>query len=193
MKRPSKQDPPTTERILNAAGPLFYRLGLGAVTLDEIAAAAGMTKRTLYYHFSNKDELILAYLQRWRARTLEALTVAEGERSDPIRRLLAAFRRLEKDVERSDYRGCPMVNAVSEIHDRAHPATALAAAYKEDRRAWFEKLLREAGIASAAKLSRELMVVWDGGMVRALITGSAGAIREAHDAAAALIEASDRG
>ena len=173
-------------RIVEAASPLFYRRGLAAVTVEDIAAAAGLTKRTLYYHFPTKDDLIVAYLERWRTR-IRATLEAGGEHADPLDTLLGAFRRLEREVARDGYRGCPFVNAVTELNDRAHPATALAVAYKEDRRAWFERLLVAAGIPSAEKLSRQLTLLWDGAMVRSLVHNSAAPVREAHDAAAGLI------
>src|SRR5215471_18368795 len=189
MRRPTKQARPTAEKILDAASPLFYARGLGAVTLDEIAARADVTKRTLYYHFPTKDDLVLAYLRRWRARTQAALAAA-GE-ADGVAAILGAFARLEREVAQSRFRGCPVVNAVAEINDRAHPATALAVAYKEDRRAWFERLLRTARIPQPAKVSVQLMTVWEGAMVRALVAGSAGAVREARQAAAELLERSN--
>lgn len=191
MKRPSKQDPPTTERIIDAASPLFYRRGLAAVSMDDVAAAAGLTKRTVYYHFPTKDDVIVAYLDRWRSRIRETLE-AGSESADPLEGLLAAFRRLEREVVREGYRGCPFVNAVSELNDREHAATALAVSYKEDRRAWFERLLDAGGIKAAAKLSKQLTLLWEGAMVRALIHNSASPVRDAHDAAAALIAAARR-
>jgi AcrR family transcriptional regulator len=48
----------TRHHILNCAYEQFYRKGFGRVGVDEIAAAAGVTKRTLYYHFESKDELL---------------------------------------------------------------------------------------------------------------------------------------
>jgi AcrR family transcriptional regulator len=191
MKRPSKQDPPTAERILDAASPLFYRRGLAAVSMDDIATVAGLTKRTVYYHFPTKDDLIVAYLDRWRLRIRETLE-AGGESDAPLDELLSAFRRLEREVAREGYRGCPFVNAISELNDRAHPATALTVLYKEERRAWFERLLVAGGIASAAKLSKQLTLLWEGAMVRALIHNSAAYVRDAHDAAAALIATARR-
>jgi AcrR family transcriptional regulator len=185
MKRPGKQDRPTVEKILDAASPLFYRRGLVAVTLDEIAASAKMTKRTLYYHFPTKDDLILAYLQRWRSRTQQ--TFAEDADRPGLATLLSAFRNLEQEVSRPEFRGCPFVNAVAELNDRAHPAIALAVSYKEERRAWFERLLRKDGIAGASKLSEQVMALWEGAVVRALVNGDAKAVRAAHDAVGALI------
>ena len=187
MKRPRKQDPPTAEKILDAASPLFYRRGLAAVTLDEIAASARMTKRTLYYHFPSKDDLILAYLQRWRERRHE--TLKEDADGPGLARLLAAFRGLEQEVSRPEFRGCPFVNAVAELNDRTHPATALAIAYKEERRAWFERLLRKGGISRASKLSEQVMALWEGAVVRALISGDAKPVRDARDAVSTLLRA----
>src|SRR5215470_2991714 len=53
---------PTRERIISAASKLFYSEGIRAVSVDAVAAKAGLTKRTLYYHFRSKDDLIAAYL-----------------------------------------------------------------------------------------------------------------------------------
>ncbi|HJR20268.1 MAG TPA: TetR/AcrR family transcriptional regulator, partial [Dongiaceae bacterium] len=70
----------TRERILSAAAKLFYGEGIRSVSVDAVAAKAGITKRTLYYHFKSKDNLMAAYLeardqpnlvlfQRWFAET----------------------------------------------------------------------------------------------------------------------------
>ena len=114
MRRPSKQDPPTAERILDAASPLFYRRGLAAASMDDVATAAGLTKRTVYYHFPTKDDLIVAYLGRWRSR-IHATLEAGSDHDDPLAGLLSAFRRLEREVAREGYRGCPFVNGGSII------------------------------------------------------------------------------
>jgi len=53
----------TRTRILDAAYALFRRRGYTRVSMDEIAAATAVTKRTLYYHFRSKDELLAAVLE----------------------------------------------------------------------------------------------------------------------------------
>jgi TetR/AcrR family transcriptional regulator, cholesterol catabolism regulator len=50
------------ERILVKAHELFNRLGIKRVTMDEIALKAGMSKKTIYQSFANKDELVDAVL-----------------------------------------------------------------------------------------------------------------------------------
>lgn len=60
---------PTAQRralILDAAGRLFGAHGHDATRLDEVAAAAGVTKPILYRHFASKQDLYLAVLARHR-------------------------------------------------------------------------------------------------------------------------------
>jgi AcrR family transcriptional regulator len=46
------------ERIIEHASMLFLKEGVKKVTMDELAIELGMSKRTIYENFSNKDELI---------------------------------------------------------------------------------------------------------------------------------------
>ena len=50
------------ERILIKANELFCKFGIRRVTMDEIALKTGMSKKTIYQSFSNKDELVDAVL-----------------------------------------------------------------------------------------------------------------------------------
>lgn len=59
----TRTDVPTRDRIIEAAGKLFHAEGIRAVSVDAVAEKAGLTKRTLYYHFRSKDDLIAAYLE----------------------------------------------------------------------------------------------------------------------------------
>ena len=50
----------TREALLAAARTLFGEVGFAATSLDDIVAAAGVTKGALYYHFSDKEDLFRA-------------------------------------------------------------------------------------------------------------------------------------
>src|SRR5580704_19347147 len=52
------------DRILAAAGDLFYRHGIRAVGVEWIAEAARTNKLTLYRHFASKDALVAEYLRQ---------------------------------------------------------------------------------------------------------------------------------
>lgn len=46
------------ERIVENASKLFIRYGIKSITMDEVADSQGISKRTLYEHFTNKQELL---------------------------------------------------------------------------------------------------------------------------------------
>jgi AcrR family transcriptional regulator len=66
---PKRRRLPVAERrelIVEAAGRLFGDRGYDATRLDDVAAAAGVTKPVLYRHFASKRDLYLALLARHR-------------------------------------------------------------------------------------------------------------------------------
>jgi AcrR family transcriptional regulator len=62
------------EQTLEAAHALFAERGYAAVTMDEIAAAVGVTKPLLYNYFGNKEQLYIACMER----SGDALTATIG-------------------------------------------------------------------------------------------------------------------
>lgn len=50
----------TKERILNKANDLYMRYGIRSVTMDEIAVQTGVSKKTIYQFYADKDELVEA-------------------------------------------------------------------------------------------------------------------------------------
>src|SRR5271166_7209396 len=52
------------EAIVEAAERLFLKRGFGAVSMDELAEAAGVARRTLYNQFSSKEEIFREMLLR---------------------------------------------------------------------------------------------------------------------------------
>jgi AcrR family transcriptional regulator len=74
----------TRQAIVEAAGRLWQERGLHAAGLEEIAAAAGVTRRTIYLHFAGKAALLLAVVdQAERAAGLPELTARLREAQAP--------------------------------------------------------------------------------------------------------------
>lgn len=48
----------TTEKILRGAEELFMRYGIKSITMDEIAKHLGISKKTIYQFFEDKDEIV---------------------------------------------------------------------------------------------------------------------------------------
>ena len=110
---------PMAERIMAAADRLFYQKGIRAVGVDTVAAEAGISKRSLYDTFPSKDALVAAYL-RQRVQPLPASDLP------PTAQVLALFDQLHVRFANGDFRGCPFVNAVTELAEDCETARAIA-------------------------------------------------------------------
>lgn len=55
------------ERILDKAGAKFYQYGIKNVSMSDIASSLGISKRTLYENFTDKEEILRLYLERVKA------------------------------------------------------------------------------------------------------------------------------
>ena len=170
------------ERILDTAGRLFYGQGIRAVGVDTIAAEIGISKRTLYNYFPSKDELILAYLSR---RFLEH---RHSERP-LLEQVLRQFDWLERWFASDTFRGCPFVNAVTELSDATHPATKLVVAYKERRRLWLRDALTQLNVADPDTLATQVAILIEGAIIAAVMRGDPGMARAAKAAARVLLTA----
>jgi AcrR family transcriptional regulator len=75
-------------RILAVARSQYMRLGFSAVTMDETAEAAGVSKKTLYRHFPGKDGLLQAVTQSHMEECRSCLQSIYGNgKLGPVRRL----------------------------------------------------------------------------------------------------------
>lgn len=79
------------ERILHAAVQVAVRDGVLAMTLDAVAAEAGVSKGGLLYHFRSKDELIAAMLVHFREEVQGQLEKRIAADPNPQGRLIRAM------------------------------------------------------------------------------------------------------
>ena len=93
MKRKKSRRLSSTERrarIFEAAVQAFAREGYAGVSMNQIAAAAGITKPVLYDHYASKQELYVAVLEGVRDDLLSRGKVISERVSDPEKRFQAA-------------------------------------------------------------------------------------------------------
>jgi AcrR family transcriptional regulator len=91
-KAPSKMSEKrarTRERLIEAAGQAIGEKGFHAVTLDQIAARAGLTKGAVYDNFSSKEALFLEVVNGRRSN----LPIPVMDRSAPLEARIIAFGR----------------------------------------------------------------------------------------------------
>lgn len=184
----SKRRPPDQARssLLAAADRLFYEHGIGSVGVDAVAAAAGVTKRTLYYHFPSKEALVAAYLEARDGATRLAIesTVSEhGAR--PGDRILAVFDHLERWFATPSYRGCPFNNAAAE--QPGTEAAAIAARHKAAVASWLSDQAQLGGARRPKEVGAQLMVLVDGALNGAQVSRSPEPARSARAVAELLL------
>lgn len=175
----------TELRILRAADGLFSAQGVQTVSLDDIAEAAGVTKRTIYYHFETKDRLIVEWLAMRSTET--QMPVKPG---DPAGEILALFDGLLRFIESGEVRGCPFVMTSAALQDAGHPARAVAERHKRQRRLWFEEKLKANGSQRAREGAEELLLLWDGALASAILIRDGSPARAAKRLAKRIVSSS---
>ncbi|QWF78607.1 hypothetical protein HUW46_02005 [Amycolatopsis sp. CA-230715] len=175
------------ERILAAATALFEARGITATGMEQVAASAPVSKRTLYAHFPTKDQLVVAYLSHLSetGRTIEGAL----DREDlPVReRLLALF--TVPDNGTGPIRGCPFVDAAAEFPDPDSPVHAYTREQKQRFARRVTELVRTLGAPRPGVLAEQLVMLADGAATRAMVLNDAACGRSARAAAEALLDA----
>ncbi|ARP99144.1 TetR family transcriptional regulator [Pseudorhodoplanes sinuspersici] len=89
----------TLQRISEVGLGLFMAKGYDATTLDEIAAEAGISRRTFFYYFESKEDIILAYVGVF-AEALKT-AVRESTASTPLGTVQDALTKVFGRIETS--------------------------------------------------------------------------------------------
>jgi AcrR family transcriptional regulator len=180
--------PPARDRILDAASELFNTRGVNSVGVDTIIQHAGVAKMSLYKHFESKDDLVAAFLERtddhwfaWLTETVERLSPT------PKGRPLAFFDALHEWFESPGFRGCPFLNTQAELADDAHPAREACENHADRLRSFIEQTLRAAQIPSAHTLADDLLLLAEGAVTLAVVTGESEPAKRAKRLARTLI------
>jgi AcrR family transcriptional regulator len=96
----------TRAAVLGAAADQFIERGFVETTIDDVAAAARVSKGTVYYHFADKAELFEAVFRDRQSALVEAVVrVVAEEQGDSWARLrlgLSAY--LDETIDNADHR-----------------------------------------------------------------------------------------
>lgn len=182
------------DELLEKALQAFYQGGFYAVGMDRLAAETGVSKTSMYKHFSTKEELIEAVLRlrderfrNWLIRRIEDLA------SDPVGRLVAIFDALDEWFHEDGFRSCMFIRASSEYPDATHPIHIVSAEHKRRLLTYVIGLAEQADANSPGALARQLMLLKEGAIVTAHLQGPKGVADDAKVAATVLIEAATDG
>lgn len=184
------------ERLLDAAETLIYAGGIHATGVDAIVKRSGAARKSFYAHFESKEALVAAALERRDARWMAWFVEATKKRGKtPRARLVGMFDVLREWFEQADFHGCAFLNAAGEIERADDPIRVVVREHKARLLAFVrEQLDAHAAQAGAdrrfvARLARQWLVLIDGAIGVALVSGDASAARDARAAAELLLDA----
>lgn len=157
-------------QLLDTALCLFYRQGFHATGVDQLAAEAGLTKKTLYRYFATKEALIDATLQ---LRDDDFMTSLNGFVADtpPRQRPQAYLDYLAQWFAQPDFHGCLFINAAAEYPQADDAIHRQAAAHKARLQAWLQQCCADAGLADAELRAQQLFLLGEGLTVAAQVSG----------------------
>lgn len=179
----------TADKILSAAFKLFFRKGFARVSVDDIATQAGVTKRTVYYHFSSKDEIAGEVMSIRNGQMLSHFeTWTKGAPPTPEGIVQSLFANLILWAQSDGWLGSGYSRIAAELADlRGHPARVAAASHKTAVEGWLASRLGEVGVTNAKQLAAQVMVLIEGGIGLTVIHNDPVYLRHAHKGAIVLV------
>lgn len=184
----------TRKRILTVAYRLFYKRGYARVSMDAIAEAAGVTKRSVYYHFESKDALVAAVLKNQQSHALALFESWDNKPAGSVTEFLSnLFLELEHWATGTQWRGSGYTRLTMELADLpGHPARKAARQHKRAIEDWLTAKLSALGAKHPERLARETMLLIEGSMLLILIHAEPGYASAAAKAAKKLAAQSSR-
>lgn len=185
----------TRARLIDAAHRLAIRQGFDRTSVNDVMDAANVKKGAFYYHFPDKDSLILAVLERDSAQFLSRLE--DSLKSDtPLQSLEIFFARaLRSHAERGFVGGCLWGNTALEMSD-SHPVfAAFVANVFSEWQHRIEAVLRagqECGDIrrdlSSEALARAVIATVEGGIMLSRLTKQEGPMEQCLSAMRTMLE-----
>lgn len=180
---PAVRASPARDRLLLVASGLFYREGIHRVGMDRLLAEAGVTRATMYRHFSGKEALVTAYLEREDGLVRAGFATRHPVSPDELVLWIA------DDLAGTHLRGCPFINAAAEYPDPDSPVRRIVRRHRDWFRQAVTQVLETASIPDAAAAADALVLLRDAALVGCSLDGPEAA-RPAFEATARRLLAS---
>lgn len=152
-----------------AAYELFAQRGIRDVGINELILRAGVARATFYQHFTSKDELVLAFLERCHQNLTVEQIIAEcrAGSEDPAAQLLTIFDVLDGWFRRDDFQACAFVSTMLEMGP-THSLGEASIGYLAQVRAFMRTLAEEAGLDQPEAFARSCHILTKGSIISAV-------------------------
>jgi AcrR family transcriptional regulator len=165
------------ERLVEAAVALLRRSGARSVSMDAASAAARAGKMSAYRHFTSKEDLVAAALERYNPRHVRWLAGSSGGvgkdaglgPAESVRCIMSAFDRLETAAGGENFRGCPFVDAALAAPGPDRRIAVIAGRHKQDLIEALAGLAARAGMREPEEVGAAVALVIDGAAAQAAV------------------------
>ena len=174
--------------VLDTATELFSENGYHAVGIDRIIAESGVAKMTMYRHFPSKSCLVVEVLKERTRVCSESLSEFVAGIDDPEAQLKAVFRWHDQWFRSASFTGCMFAHAASEFNDKTNEIHQVSVAQKQQFTAFLRDILKQLlSTRKADELARVFVMLLDGAILAAQISGRLTAATEAWNVAKELL------
>ncbi|ELP26663.1 Transcriptional regulator, TetR family [Pantoea agglomerans 299R] len=180
----------TRGKILATAEDLIYQNGVHATGIDLLVKTSGVARKSIYHHFTNKDEVAAAALNARDVRWMEWFRYECDKANTPRERILNMFVVLKEWFESEGYRGCAFINTAGERGDPDDPVRQIARAHKEKLLNYLLELTGQLNTAQPLALARQLLILVEGAIIMSRVMGDYRAANDAKDVAQMLLSQS---
>jgi AcrR family transcriptional regulator len=166
------------QQLIQTAFELFYQHGIHAVGINQILQTAGVAKKTLYNHFSSKDELIQAVVD-YRDENFYNWLASRVEQVKPgYDGLNELFEAVDDWINNRvsllmDFHGCFFINTCAEFNDPHHQIHQLCQQHKKRINGLIKRQIRALGISESAidYVTESISLLKEGAIVMAQVQG----------------------
>lgn len=154
------------DQILQAANELFERQGFNATGVDQLAAASGVTKRTLYKQFGSKEGLIEEVLKKHHREMMERTRdEVLSKRAGSQARLMACFEWYRAWFSQKSFQGCIFIKTLNEFSSCSAKLSRIAVESKNEMREFIVELAKDAGAHRPEKLADQIQILLEGSII----------------------------
>lgn len=171
----------TRDIILDVAEKLIYKGGIAATGMDLLVKTAGVSRKSIYRYFANKEDLVVAALKRRDERWMHWFSSEVDKAPTPLARLLNLFPVLKGWFDSEGFRGCAFINTSGETGDPQDPVRQVAKMHKQKLLDYVTGLCSEQGLEQPQVLAGKLLILIDGAISVALVMADHSAADQAQE------------
>ncbi|WP_410655540.1 TetR/AcrR family transcriptional regulator [Amycolatopsis sp. lyj-112] len=166
----------TRQRMLDSAAELFHQQGYHATGLNQLVAAGGAPKGSLYFHFpGGKEQLATEAIRQSAERLCDQLRTVVASSPDVVTGIENVIEALATSLEESNFqRGCPLATVALDV---AGESEAIRQACADGYNSWHTLIAGALDSDKADELATVVLAAIEGGLLLAKTLRTAAPLR----------------